>query len=72
MAILSRERVKHWRELRGLSQEELGDRCGMTQYKISRIETGKTEASADDIELIATKGFGVSMPEFYGAEEKAS
>ena len=72
MAISSRERVKHWRELRGLSQEELGERCGMTQYKISRIETGATEASADDIEAIATKGLDLSMPEFYGAEEKAS
>ena len=44
----------------------------MTQYKISRIETGATDASADDIETIATRGLGLTMPEFYGAEAHAS
>ena len=71
MSISSRERVRHWRELRGLSQDELGSKCGMPQYKISRIETGAIDAHADDIEAIAT-GLGLSMAEFYGGEARAS
>lgn len=70
MALTSHERVRHWRELRGLSQSELGGLCGFPQHKISRIETGATDASADDIEAIA-RGLGLSMAEFYGGAVEA-
>jgi transcriptional regulator with XRE-family HTH domain len=65
----SQERVSFWRKLRGLSQQELGDRCDppMPQSKISRIESGKSEAYVSDFESIA-KALGLSMLEFYGSE----
>ncbi len=62
------ERVRHWRQLRGMSQEDLGGRCGMPQHKISRIETGATSASIEDVETIV-KALGLTMLEFYGATE---
>lgn len=61
-------RVKHWRLARGLSQEELGKRCEMTQSKISRIESGEQTLAADDLEEIVERGLDLSMPEFYGAK----
>jgi transcriptional regulator with XRE-family HTH domain len=67
-----RERVKSWRRLRNLSQEELGKRAGMPQSKISRIESGETTLTAEDLECIAG-AFDLTVPEFYGAiEAKAS
>ncbi|HVJ27910.1 MAG TPA: helix-turn-helix transcriptional regulator [Vicinamibacterales bacterium] len=71
--VSAHERVKHWRIARGLSQEELGRRCDLPQSKISRIESGGTTLTADDLEAIVGKGLKLTMAEFYGvAEGKAS
>jgi len=40
--------VKKIRKWRGLSQEELSKQLGMTQEKLSRLETGMTDMSAKD------------------------
>lgn len=61
-----RERLRHWREIRGLSQADLGRRCGMPPYKISRIETGAVSVTAEELELIASHGLELTMTEFYG------
>jgi transcriptional regulator with XRE-family HTH domain len=68
----SHERVRHWREIRGLSQKELGDRCvpPMPQHKISRIETHATDASVDDLEVIV-RALDLTMAEFFGATAEA-
>jgi transcriptional regulator with XRE-family HTH domain len=44
--------IRNLRERRSLSQSQLGDKCGIPQYKISRIETGSNAAKAKDLELI--------------------
>lgn len=69
------DRVRYWRERKGLSQEALGDLCGWPQYKVSRIETGATTVSTEDVELLVDK-LGLTMAEFYSGriklEERAS
>lgn len=59
------QRVKHWREIRGLSQVELAERAEMDNTKLCRIEKGETEARARDIEQLAA-ALDLTMPEFYG------
>lgn len=59
------QRVRHWRELKGVSQLELAHRAAMDNTKVCRIESGAIKARADDIETLA-KALGLTMAEFYG------
>nr|WP_198151972.1 helix-turn-helix transcriptional regulator [Kibdelosporangium sp. MJ126-NF4]CEL22390.1 hypothetical protein [Kibdelosporangium sp. MJ126-NF4]CTQ89245.1 hypothetical protein [Kibdelosporangium sp. MJ126-NF4] len=36
-------RLRHWRELAGLTQQQLADACGLSRYQISRWETGESK-----------------------------
>lgn len=63
--LLPRERIRAWRELKGLSQAEVAEATGMPQSKISRIENGQTAVRAEELEAIA-KALGLTMVEFYG------
>jgi transcriptional regulator with XRE-family HTH domain len=47
--------IRKLRAARSLSQEELAHRCGTTAANISRIETGKHNASATLIRKLATE-----------------
>lgn len=44
--------IRDLREKRKLSQAKLGDKCGIPQYKICKIETGRVGVKAHDLELI--------------------
>jgi len=48
-----RERLKQIRDMRELTQSDLGAMVGLDLNTISRYETGKTEPSADIIALLA-------------------
>lgn len=72
MAVTTHERIRYWRKRLDLSQEQLGERCEMPQYKISRIETGETSATVEDLEVIVARGLRISMTDFYEARAKAS
>ncbi len=63
--------MKHWRALRGLNQTELATRLRWDNTKISKIEKGTQELRASEVEEVA-EAFGLSVPEFYGAEEKSA
>jgi transcriptional regulator with XRE-family HTH domain len=65
------QRIKHWREIRGLKQNELADLAKIEQSKLCRIEGGKIQARAEDIEQIAD-ALELSMGEFYGEVAEAS
>lgn len=47
-------RVREYRELRGLSQEDLGKAAGTTRMSVYRIEEGKIPTNIDMIDRIAS------------------
>lgn len=59
------ERISHYRKRLGISQEELGDRLGVSRQAVSKWETGK---SAPDLEnlLALARLFGVPLSELTG------
>lgn len=65
MVLPPNERIRLWREFRGLSQTELADRAGMDKTKVCRLESGELIVRAIDLETIAG-ALGVTMPKFYG------
>jgi transcriptional regulator with XRE-family HTH domain len=58
------KRVRQLRLERGLTQEGLGDRCGLDLTYIGRIERGEQNSSLVVIASIA-KGLGVSVEELF-------
>jgi len=48
-----RDRLREVREQKGITQRELASLCGITEFQISRYETGKTEPIAGSLELLA-------------------
>lgn len=73
MTLHTGQRVRHWREIRNISQLELANRAKMDNARLCRIENGKTPAKAEEVERLA-EALELTMPEFYGAlgEAKAS
>lgn len=45
--------IKEWRKHRGLTQEQLGDRLGLTQATVARIEQGKIAYTQPVLEAMA-------------------
>lgn len=64
------KRVRHWRELRGMTQAALAERANIEPARLCRIELGNTEPKAGEIERLAA-AMDMTMSEFYG-EAKAS
>lgn len=62
------QRVRHWREIRGLKQDELAERVKMDNARLCRIELGKAKARAEEIEDLAA-ALDLTMAEFYGASD---
>lgn len=65
------KRVRYWREIRGVSQQDLAKKADIEQTRLCRIELGKLDAKAAELERLAAE-LGLTMPEFYGAMEEAS
>ena len=64
-----RNRVKEMRDMRGLTQKELGEHVGVSRQAINAIETGKFDPSiwlAYDL----AKLFGVSIEELFVFNEE--
>lgn len=70
VSLLPGQRVRHWRELKNVEQQDLADTAGLDRARLCRIELGKTKPKAEEIEKLA-KALGLSMPEFYGAPDEA-
>lgn len=55
-------RIRELRKRAGLSQAELGDRCGLSQEQISQLENDKRPLTLDYMRVIARE-LGVSTSE---------
>lgn len=53
------QRVRSLRVKKGISQEELADRCGVHRTYMGRIERGETNITLTNIHKVA-RGLGVS------------
>lgn len=54
------DRLKEWRDYRGLTQEELAESAGVARYSISNYESGKTSARRRTAERLA-EALGVEL-----------
>jgi len=59
------ERIKAYRRLSGLTQEELGTASGWDKNKQHRIEAGKTKPRAEEMSALSA-ALGVSVLDLYG------
>ncbi len=59
------ERIAVWRRHRGILQEDLATKVGLTQGAVSHWETSTTEPAHDILEKMV-KAFGITMAQFYG------
>jgi transcriptional regulator with XRE-family HTH domain len=71
VTISAGQRVKHWRELRGVTQADLAAIAKIDNTRLCKIEKGKLTAKADEIERLA-KALELTMPQFYGGVDEAS
>ena len=61
--------IKVWREYRGLTQQQLADKVGISKPYLSQIETGKRTGTTDILSVIA-KALDVSLDEVITTENK--
>ena len=63
------QKIKELRILRGLTQEELANRCELTKGYISQLENDVTEPSISTLEDILLS-LGSSFSEFFSEEKE--
>lgn len=65
------DRLRVSRDKKGFTQRQLANLIGVTEYQISRYETGKSEATSTTLEAIA-KHLGVSADYLLGLTDEAN
>ena len=69
-AILDGENpIKVWREYRGLTQQQLADKAGISKPYLSQIETGKRTGTTEILSAIV-KSLDVSLEEVIEREKE--
>ncbi len=65
------QRIAYYRKLRGITQEELGEKCGVSSQAVSKWEN---DISAPDITLLGTLSeiFGISADELLGLKREVA
>ena len=61
--------IKVWREYRGLTQQQLAGRVGISKPYLSQLETGKRTGTTDVLSAIA-KALDVSLEQVANPEKK--
>ena len=61
--------VRMWRERRGLSLRELGEKAGVSYVTIQRIEAGKTSPTVALLEKVA-EALGVNVRDLFPLEKR--
>ena len=67
MKVLDGEKLREWRERKGIAQWELADELGITPGFLSTIETGKRGVSIETLEKIS-KRTGISADDLIEGE----
>jgi transcriptional regulator with XRE-family HTH domain len=62
-------RLREWRERRGLSLRQLGERAGVSYVTISRIENGEMSPTVAMLEKLAG-ALGISVRDFFPLQER--
>jgi len=65
---LRKDRLQKAREDRELTQRQLAQICGITEFQISRYETGKSSPNASSLELLA-QSLEVSLDYLFGLSQ---
>jgi transcriptional regulator with XRE-family HTH domain len=58
------QRVRRWRELKGLTTRDLADRSGVHKSTINRIENDQQDARESELRSM-TDAMGITMVQFY-------
>ena len=61
--------LRQWRQRRGLSLRELGERSGVSYVTIQRVEAGKTSPTVQLLEKLAN-ALGISVRDFFPVERR--
>ncbi len=61
------DRIAGWRKVLGLSQVEVAARMGKHSSSLSRWESGEVDPSQQSLSELCSKGFGITLEEFFGA-----
>ncbi len=61
--------LKEWRERRGWSLRQLGERSGVSFANISNIETGKLDPRLSTLKRLA-RALGISVPDLFSKERR--
>ena len=64
LAVIIGRRIRNYRNQLGLTQEELGSKCGLYFTYIGQLERGEKNATLDSIQKVAT-GLGISLTELF-------
>ncbi len=62
------DELKRLRRLRGLTQQELAERSGVSQYTITEIETGRREPRPSTLRKLA-RALDVEVSDFFEGSE---
>ncbi len=62
------ERIKEYRNIKGLSQKEVALKIGIDQAQYSRIESGKVEPTVSSLEKIA-EALEIEVGQFFGDQK---
>lgn len=59
------ERIAKWRQVKGVSQQELAHSLGVTPAAVYQWEAGTTKPSTTNLEALV-EALGLTMVKFYG------
>ena len=59
--------IKHWRMVRGMSQQQLADKVELSQTTISRLETGEIRLTLDMMEKCAV-ALDIELSQIYSRD----
>ena len=66
------QRLRQYRERKGITQTYIARKTGKTRQRISALESGGIRLSADELEELCIKGYGVNPSIFFPKKYKST